>query len=106
MLLKLVMIASIVQLEGKNASIQPCAQRDGWWGCDDGSLCISSSQVCDGPIDCDGGEDESEETCKSWMCEHGVRCQDSEVCIGTPHQAMCTGGRSVCPDGSDLGVDR
>ena len=100
MLLKLVMIACIVQLEGMN-TLQLCPERAGWWGCGESGLCISSSQVCDGQIDCDGGGDESEETCKSWVCEHGVRCQDSKVCIGTPHQAMCSGGRSVCPDGSD-----
>ena len=47
----------------------------------EGGLCISSSQVCDGQIDCVGGEDESKETCSSWLCEHGVRCWDSECAL-------------------------
>ena len=81
---------------GNNTSLlSPCTGREGWWRCRGGGPCISSSQVCDGQDDCEGGDDESVDTCDRWVCDHGVRCRDSHVCIGTPHQVMCSGSYSL-----------
>ena len=84
-------ILLIKEVAGKNSSLSSCTGREGWWRCRGGGPCISSSQVCDGQADCDDGGDEDEEVCASWVCDHGVRCRDSEVCIYTPHQVMCSG---------------
>jgi hypothetical protein len=65
-LLKLVMIASIVRLQGKMTPLSTSIGREGWWSCGEEGPCISTAQVCDGQHDCDGGGDESDDTCANW----------------------------------------
>jgi len=73
-----------------------------WQPCQEGAQCINKSQICDGVRNCDNGRDENKELCDAWVCERGVRCQNSSVCIQVPHQTMCSGnGGGVCGDGSD-----
>lgn len=62
--------------------------------------CIWKAWVCDGDSDCEGGEDESEATCRDHVkCTNGqFRCERSGQCISFEH--LCD-GKKDCDDHSD-----
>ena len=63
---------------------------------------MAVSELCDGSEDCEAGEDEAPSLCSSHVCSHGVRCEESDTCLYTPHYQLCSPDhRAVCSDGSD-----
>lgn len=111
MLVSLYIVIAVSCLRGLDGGEVPQAKPDnamvscdkrGWFSCGEGDQCISKSQVCDGTQDCMDGRDEDPVDCSNWPCKHGVRCENTHVCITVPHQTMCAAGRTpICKDKSD-----
>ena len=97
------------QSNGSNVAI--CNEEDSSWPydlykCKDGSLCLSSYQVCNGKADCADGSDEDSIACKDIRgCSdihpfHRHNC-DNGSCIGD--SMVCTAqNQPLCKDGSDM----
>ena len=89
-------------LPAVTGQLVPCEERPGWLRCGEGGRCVAVTELCDGRPDCEAGEDEAEQLCSSLPCQDGVRCEESQACLYTPHYQLCSPDhRTDCSDGSD-----
>ena len=97
-----VLSAGLSLLLAVSGQLVPCQGRPGWLRCGEAGRCVSVSELCDGREDCQAGEDEAEQLCSSLPCRDGVRCEESQTCLYTPHYQICSPDQSShCQDGSD-----
>ena len=90
------------QTNGSDAAI--CSEEDGLYQCRDGSMCLSSWQVCNLVKDCADGSDEDSVACKD-KCPYLIpfmrhNC-DNGICIYLP-MACSAQNQPLCKDGSDM----